>query len=220
MSQSIDPSAPTVVLVHGTFADSSSWNAVTPSLLGQGYPVVAVAHPLRGLKSDTDYVAAVLKSVIGPIVRVGHSFAGSVIRNALTRVDNVVAPVFVPAAHPMPSRAPANSLAAFRAARSGTKLKMVNLPNGDVDLYVKQDTFWQQFCADRPESQAKVMAVNQRPSTTGCINGPADDPGGSRSRPGSSTSNSTRPFPPLCMLSRHRVRVRKRQWRCREPGTC
>ncbi len=87
-------------------------------------------------------------------------------------------------------------------------------------LYVQQDTFWQQFCADRPESQAKVMAVNQRPSTTGCINGPADDPGGSRSRPGSSTSNSTRPFPPLCRLSRHRVGVRKRHWRCREPRTC
>ena len=104
MSQSINPSAPTVVLVHGTFADSSSWNAVTPSLLGQGYPVVAVAHPLRGLQSDTDYVPAVLKSVAGPIVRVGHSYAGSAIRNAPTRVANVVAPVFFPAAHPTPSR--------------------------------------------------------------------------------------------------------------------
>ena len=220
MSQSTNPSAPTVVLVHGTFADSSSWNAVTPSLLDQGYPVVAVAHPLRGLKSDTDYVAAVLKSVAGPIVRVGHSYAGSAIRNAPTRVANVVALVFVAASAPDAGESAGQLAGRFPGSTLGDKLNIVDLPNGDVDLYVQQDTFWQQFCADRPESQAKVMAVNQRPSTTGCINGPADDPGGSRSRPGSSTSNSTRPFPPLCMLSRHRVRVRKRQWRCREPGTC
>jgi pimeloyl-ACP methyl ester carboxylesterase len=181
--------------------------------------VVAIANPLRGLKSDTDDVTAVLKSVGGPIVLVGHSYAGSVIRNAATLVDNVVPLVFVAASAPDAGESAGQLAGRFPGSTLGDKLNMVDLPNGDVDLYVRQDTFWRQFCAARPESQANVMAVNQRPSTTGCINDPAGDPGGSRSRPGSSTPNSTRTFPPLCMLSRHIVRVRKRQWRCREPRT-
>ena len=65
---------PTVVLVHGAFAESSSWNGVLTELISKGYPVIAVANPLRGLKSDADYVAGVLKGVDGPIVLVGHSY--------------------------------------------------------------------------------------------------------------------------------------------------
>src|SRR5438477_5784792 len=125
--------------------------------------VVAIANPLRGLKSDTDDVAAVLKSVGGPIVLVGHSYAGSVIRNAATLVDNVVRLVFVAASAPDAGESAGHLAGRFPGSTLGDKLNMVDLPNGDVDLYVRQDTFWRQFCADRPESQANVMAVNQRP---------------------------------------------------------
>ena len=72
---------PTIVLVHGAFAESSSWNGVVAELLADGYPVVAAANPLRGLQSDADYVSSVIKSVQGPIVLVGHSYGGSVISN-------------------------------------------------------------------------------------------------------------------------------------------
>ena len=73
---------PTVVLVHGAFADSSSWNGVVARLHRDGYPVIAAANPLRGLATDADYVSAVLRDVIGPVVLVGHSYGGSVITNA------------------------------------------------------------------------------------------------------------------------------------------
>ena len=72
-------SKPTIVLVHGAFAESDSWNGVLTKLIAKGYPTIAAANPLRGVKSDADYVASILKSIKGPIVLVGHSYGGSVI---------------------------------------------------------------------------------------------------------------------------------------------
>src|SRR4029077_21009700 len=86
---------PTIVFVHGAFADSSSWNATIASLQLLGFPVVAVANPLRGLTSDSDYVRAVLQTIQGPIVLVGHSYGGAVISNAARGVAGVKALVFV-----------------------------------------------------------------------------------------------------------------------------
>src|SRR5688572_7787466 len=88
-------SKPTVVLVHGAFADSSGWNAVTRRLLGDGYPVVAVANPLRGLASDATQVRALLDNIDGPIVLVGHSYGGSVISTAATGNNRVKALVYI-----------------------------------------------------------------------------------------------------------------------------
>ena len=86
---------PTIVLVHGAFAESASWNGVVTRLAAQGYPVVAVANPLRGLRSDAEYVAAVFRSIQGPIVAVGHSYGGSVITDAAVGIPNVKALVYV-----------------------------------------------------------------------------------------------------------------------------
>src|SRR5690349_19974140 len=86
---------PTVALVHGAFAESSSWNGVIARLLDQGRRVVAVANPLRGLKADADYVATALAAIPGPIVLVGHSYGGSVITSAAAGNGNVVALVYV-----------------------------------------------------------------------------------------------------------------------------
>src|SRR3954469_21562059 len=72
-------SKPTIVLVHGAFAESSSWNAVITELAAKGYPTIAAANPLRGVKSDADYIASIVSSIKGPIILVGHSYGGSVI---------------------------------------------------------------------------------------------------------------------------------------------
>lgn len=86
---------PTLVFVHGAFAESSSWNGVLTRPIAKGYPTVAVANPLRGVKSDADYVASALKDINGPIVLVGHSYGGSVITNAVNGNRNVKALVYV-----------------------------------------------------------------------------------------------------------------------------
>src|SRR6476646_11449852 len=86
---------PTIVFVHGAFAESSSWNGVLTKLISKGYPTVAVANPLRGVKSDADYVASALKNINGPIVLVGHSYGGSVITNAVNGNKKVKALVYV-----------------------------------------------------------------------------------------------------------------------------
>src|SRR5262245_40876913 len=82
---------PTVVLVHGAFADSSSWNRVASSLLAQGYPVIAASNPLRGVQSDASYVASLLDAIKGPIILVGHSYGGLVISAAANGKEHVKA---------------------------------------------------------------------------------------------------------------------------------
>ena len=89
--------APTVVFVHGAFADSSSWSAAANTLSARGFPVLAVANPLRDLSGDADYVHSVLETIDGPIVLVGHSYAGAVITEAVDGIDNVISLVYVAA---------------------------------------------------------------------------------------------------------------------------
>jgi pimeloyl-ACP methyl ester carboxylesterase len=91
---------PTVVLVHGAFADASSWNGVIGILGKDGYPVVAVANPLRGVGSDGDYVRRIVSSIKGEVVLVGHSYGGSVINAAAAESENVKSLVFVAAFAP------------------------------------------------------------------------------------------------------------------------
>ncbi|WP_336216747.1 alpha/beta fold hydrolase [Nonomuraea sp. LPB2021202275-12-8] len=168
---------PTVVLVHGAFAESSSWDGVVSRLLAEGYPVVAVANPLRGVKSDAGYVAGVLKSIKGPIVLGGHSYGGSVITNAADGNRNVKALVYVAAFAPetgesaiaLTGRFPGSTLAP-------TLAPPVSLPSGGKDLYISQNRFPAQFAADVPAGQAKVMAATQRPVTEAALNEPSGAP--------------------------------------------
>ena len=81
---------PTIVLVHGAFADASSWNGVIERLQQQGYTVIAAANPLRGLAADSAYTASLLNQIDGPVLLVGHSYAGAVITTAATSTPNVV----------------------------------------------------------------------------------------------------------------------------------
>jgi pimeloyl-ACP methyl ester carboxylesterase len=91
---------PTVVLVHGAFADASSWNSVIERLQRQGYIVVDLANPLRGVAADSAYLASVVDQLDGPVLLVGHSYGGAVISNAATDAANVVGLVYVAAFAP------------------------------------------------------------------------------------------------------------------------
>ena len=154
---------PTVVLVHGAFAESASWNGVISRLQDQGYTVIAAANPLRSLSGDAELVASILDSIEGPVVLVGHSYGGSVISNAALGKDNVKALVFVAAFAPeegenivvLSGRSPGGTL--------GETLESVPLSDGTTDLYIRQEEYHQQFAADAPAEQAALDAVTQRP---------------------------------------------------------
>ncbi|ALK96750.1 alpha/beta hydrolase [Massilia sp. WF1] len=155
---------PSIVLVHGAFADTSSWDGVAAKLLADGYPVIEVANPLRGVSSDAAAVAGIVKSIAGPVVLVGHSYGGSVISAAANGNDKVRSLVFVAAFAPdagetalgLSGRFPGSTLAPALAAP-------VPLANGGADLYIQQDKFPQQFAADLPRARARLMAAGQRP---------------------------------------------------------
>ena len=140
---------PTVVLVHGAFADASSWNGVIRILGKDGYPVVAVANPLRGVASDGAYVGDVVTSLAGPVVLVGHSYGGAVITGAARDQENVRALVYVAAFDPDEAES-ANELATrFPGSTLGDSLRVVPLSDGSNDLYIQADKFHHQFAAEQ-----------------------------------------------------------------------
>jgi pimeloyl-ACP methyl ester carboxylesterase len=163
-AQPARPAKPTVVLVHGAFADSSSWNGVITILQRDGYKVVAAANPLRGVRADADAVADVVKGVDGPVVLVGHSYGGSVISEAAEGRPNVKALVYVAAFAPEAGETAIGLTGKFPGSTLGGALAPpVTLTSGGKDLYIDQARFPQQFAADVSASQARLMAVGQRP---------------------------------------------------------
>lgn len=166
---------PTVVLVHGAFADSSSWSGVVERLQGAGYPVIAVANPLRGLESDAAHVAEVVESVPGPVVLVGHSYGGVLISAAAR--DNVSALVYVAAFQPDTGE---NALE-LSGKFPGGKLGPDTLNQIGGDLYIKQESFAEVFAADVP--QAAVLAATQRPVFGGALGDEFPDEPAWRTKP-------------------------------------
>jgi pimeloyl-ACP methyl ester carboxylesterase len=168
---------PTIVLVHGAFAESSSWDAVVGELRALGHPVIAAANPLRGVKNDADYVVSILTDIKGPIVLVGHSYGGTVITNAVNGNRNVKALVYVAAFAPdkgesaaeLCERYPGGSLTSMLAPP-------VALPGGGKDLYIQQDKFGAQFDADVASKYIKVMAATQRPIAEAALYEPSGAP--------------------------------------------
>ena len=157
---------PTIVLVHGAFADSSSWNGVISKLQADGYNVIAAADPLRVLKDDSDYVSDIVKNVDGPVVLVGHSYGGSIITNAANSANNVRALIYVSAYAPDTNESAFDLTGKFQGSILPDGLAPpVALPDGAHDLYVQQDKFRAVFAADVSEKQAELMAATQRPVT-------------------------------------------------------
>ena len=168
---------PTVVLVHGAFAESSSWDGVTRRLLAKGYPVVAAANPLRGVNSDASYVGSVLGAIKGPVILVGHSYAGLIISSAAVGKRNVKALVYVAAFAPEVGESAAVLSVKFPGSTLAAALASpVPLPDGNVDLYIDRDKFPEQFAADVPVSNAQLMAATQRPITEAALNEAAGAP--------------------------------------------
>lgn len=171
------PVKPTVVLVHGAFADSSSWNGVVKILEKDGYPVIAAANPLRSVKGDAQSVADVLASVKTPVVLVGHSYGGPVISEAAYGNANVKALVYVAAFAPEKGETAAELSGRFPGSTLGPTLSApVELADGGKDLYIQQDKFHEQFAADVSRADAKLMAATQRPVTVAALNEAATEP--------------------------------------------
>jgi pimeloyl-ACP methyl ester carboxylesterase len=165
---------PTVVLVHGGFADASaSWNDVVQQLQGRGYPVIAPANPLRNLVYDSAYIASVLASVNGPVILAGHSYGGAVITNAAAGAPNVKALVYVAAFVPDTGEALGALIGMYPGSEIQAALNPVPYPNPDgttgTDLYLQADQLRRVFAADLPESTTRIMAATQRPFSAQCF---------------------------------------------------
>jgi pimeloyl-ACP methyl ester carboxylesterase len=176
MTDAMARSRPTMVLVHGAFADSSSWNDVIKTLLAHGYPVVAVANPLRSVASDATALVSLLAGIEGSLVLVGHSYGGMLISNAATGNAAVHALVFVAAFAPDEGESAAQLAGCFPGSTLGETLTPVTLADGGTDLYIQQERFHAQFAADLPESQARLLAATQRPITELALHEPSGAP--------------------------------------------
>lgn len=165
---------PTIVLVHGAFAEASSWNGVVAILQKQGYPVVAVANPLRSVKTDARYLEDIVQSIKTPVVLVGHSYGGLVIGEVADTGRNIKALVFVAAFAAEVGETAAGLSVKFPGSSLGSALAPpVALSAGGNDLFIRQEKFHDQFAADVPEADAKLMAASQRPVTEAALNEPA-----------------------------------------------
>ena len=168
---------PTIVLVHGAFAESNSWNGVIKALEADGYPVIGAANPLRGVKGDAAYVSAILSGIKGPVVLVGHSYGGHVISGAANGHDNVKALVYVAAFAPEAGESAVDLSGKFPGSTLAPTLDdPVVLPDGGHDLYIDQAKFPEQFAADVPAEEARLMAAGQRPIAEAALKEPAGEP--------------------------------------------
>lgn len=168
-----DTAKPTVVLVHGAFADSSGWNGVIERLESDGYPVIAAANPLRSVAGDAESVASVVRSIPGRVILVGHSYGGIVITEAAKGNANVQALVYVAGFLPDTGESALTLSVKFPGSTLGDALAPVGLPDGGTDLYIQPGKFHDQFAADVPEAQATLMAATQRPVTQDALSQPA-----------------------------------------------
>ncbi|HEY4244407.1 MAG TPA: alpha/beta hydrolase [Kofleriaceae bacterium] len=163
---------PTIVLVHGAFADASSWNGVIARLQQRGYTVIAPPNPLRGVDADAATVSRVLATVKGPVVLVGHSYGGMVISEAAQGNAAVKALVYIAAFAPETGESAGQILQKFPVPTFGPD-RLQPVPNGDdADIYIKRDAFRDVFAADVPEATAAEMAATQRPLAGSAIGAP------------------------------------------------
>jgi len=169
MSMSVfspEEGVPTVVLVHGAFAESSSWNGVVSRLRAEAVPVLAIANPLRGLGQDASYLRSVIDHIDGPVVVAGHSYGGSVMSEAVEGAANVRALVFVASFALEPGESTGELANRYPGGELGTALTsapFVAGAEGGDDLYIEQEKFRAVFAADVAEETAAQMAATQRP---------------------------------------------------------
>lgn len=169
---------PTVVLVHGAWADSSSWNAVVRRLIHDGYPVTAFATPLQSLSGDSSALRDLLASISGPVALVGHSYGGAVITDAAAGSSQVTALVYLDAFAPDEGE-PAIALAGPDSALNlpGVLSPVpLGFPTPTTELYVDQKAFVKYFANDLPRWRGQVLAATQRPVTFAALTEPSTAP--------------------------------------------
>src|SRR4051794_29922426 len=174
---------PTIILVHGAFAGSASWDRVIGALHAAGHRVVAAANPLRGLTSDAAAVSDLIRTIDGRVVLVGHSYGGAVISNVDAEAGRIVGLVYVAAFAPEPGESCITLAGMFPGSTLGETL--VQLPRSDrtTDLSIRADRFHDQFCSDVPAPQAARMAATQRPVTQEALGAPSGERPLWRARP-------------------------------------
>jgi pimeloyl-ACP methyl ester carboxylesterase len=159
----------TVLLLHGAFAESASWNPVIARLRAESVDVVAVANPLRSVSGDAAYVRDVITGIGRPVLLVGHSYGGMVITEAAAGTDAVVGLVYAAAFAPEHGES-ANDLASrFPGSTLGAAIVPSPVSTGGNEFRIRPEVFHQQFVADGSEAEAALMAVTQRPVTEAAL---------------------------------------------------
>jgi pimeloyl-ACP methyl ester carboxylesterase len=180
MSETTSPETPTVVLVHGAFADASSWNGVITRLQAEGVPVTAPANPLRGISADSAYLASVLEQIDGPVVAVGHSYGGAVISNAATDAKNVVGLVYVAAFAPDEGEMLGVVEAGSKDSVLNSALVPHRYPTADggsaTEFSIDPAKARDAFAGDLSDEQANLIAATQRPVSELAFSEPSGPP--------------------------------------------
>jgi pimeloyl-ACP methyl ester carboxylesterase len=159
---------PTIVLVHGAWADTSSWRGEVMSLRAAGYDARAIANPLQDLTSDSRYVADYLKTLRGPVVVVGHSYGGAVITNAAAGLPGVKALVYVDASAPAPGESNGRLSGANSVLSRKTPSQLFftttypGASRGAPELYLREKIFVENFAGDLPRGESRVLWASQR----------------------------------------------------------
>jgi pimeloyl-ACP methyl ester carboxylesterase len=170
---------PTVVLVHGAWADASSWDGEVATLQAAGYDVRAIANPLQDLTTDSQYVADYLKTISGPIVLAGHSYGGAVITNAAAGLANVKALVYVDASAPAPGETNGQLSGATSILNKDTPAQLFftttypGAPAGASELYLNENIFVHYFASDLPRTEAERLWASQRGASTAAFSTPS-----------------------------------------------
>ena len=168
----------TVVLVHGAFADASSWTGVIERLQAHGVRVTAPANPLRGLASDSAYLASFLNQIPGPVLAVGHSYGGAVITNAATQASNVVGLVYVAAFAPEEGERLGEVESTSKDSVLSSAQVALKYPTGQgtqtaAEFAINPAQLQEAFAADLPTEQAAILAATQRPVAEGAFSEPS-----------------------------------------------
>ena len=171
---------PTVVLVHGAFADASSWNGVIERLQAKDLPVIAPANPLRGIAHDSAYTAAVFEQIEGPVLAVGHSYGSAVITNAATDAKNVVGLVYVAAFAPEQGETLGAAEANSKDSVLNSALVPRQYPTADggsaTEFYIDPAKARDAFASDLSDQQAALIAATQRPVAEAAFSEPNGPP--------------------------------------------
>ena len=172
---------PTIVLVHGAYADASSWSGVIERLQQQGYSVIAPANPLRGVILDSAYTASLLNQIDGPVLLAGHSYGGAVITNAATSAPNVAGLVFVAAFAPEEGENLGDVESGSKDSVLNTALVQYTYPTGSggqtaVEFAINPARIREAFAADLPPETTALMAATQRPAAAAAFTDPSGPP--------------------------------------------